>query len=404
MQEQQFTKPFYVFFLMLPAGVSAGFVSVALPYLLTQHHFPIVETAAIVSVGVSANLWRFLWGPVADLTLTIRKWYWIGVIACTATLLLLCFIPLTPKGVVLLTAVVFISQVAATFVMLPIGSFMANRIEAHKKGRASGWYQAGNLGGSGLGGGAGLWLAIHYSVVTAGIVLCIVCLLSALVVLFIKDVYRPHQETIVHAIKTMGKDVLGMLKVPLSLFVIMLILLPIGTGAASNLFSAIAADWKTDADTVALVTGVLSGLISVVGCIIGGFVADRWGNWVAYLGSGTLCALVTIIMAALPYHPVVYIGGVLAYSFALGLLNAAFSSVLLFAIGKKNAATKYSLLSSIGNLPVVYMTTFDGWAHDRHNSKYMLVAEGVVGIVFVVIVLIALNRLLAKKLIPKTVA
>src|ERR1700741_4395090 len=106
MQEQQFTKPFYVFFLMLPAGISAGFTSGTLPYLLTLHHFPVIETAAIVSVGVSANLYRFLWGPVADLTLTIRKWYWIGVIACTATLLLLCFIPLTPKGAVLLTVIV----------------------------------------------------------------------------------------------------------------------------------------------------------------------------------------------------------------------------------------------------------------------------------------------------------
>lgn len=404
MQEQSFTKPFYFFFLMLPAGISAGFVSVALPYLLTQHHFPVLETTAIVSVGVSANLLRFLWGPVADLTLTLRKWYWIGVLACTTTLLLLCFIPLIPKDAVLLTVVVFISQIAATFVMLPVGSFMANRMEAHKKGSASGWYQAGNLGGSGLGGGAGLWLAVHYSVLTAGIALCMICVLSALVVLLIKDVYRSQQETIVHAIQTMGKDIVGMLKVPLSLFVILLILLPIGTGAASNLFSAIAADWKTDADTVALVTGVLSGLISVMGCIIGGFVADRWGNWVAYLGSGTLCALVTIGMAALPYHPVVYIGGVLAYSFTLGLLNAAFSSVLLFAIGKQNAATKYSLLSSIGNLPVVYMTTFDGWTHDRHNSKYMLVAEGIVGIVFVVIVLIALKRMIAKKLISITVA
>ena len=47
----------------------------------------------------------------------------------------------------------FISQVAATFILLPVGSFMANRIEEGHKGRAAGWYQAGNLGGMGLGGG-----------------------------------------------------------------------------------------------------------------------------------------------------------------------------------------------------------------------------------------------------------
>jgi MFS transporter, PAT family, beta-lactamase induction signal transducer AmpG len=403
MQEQQFTKPFYIFLLVLPAGISFGFVSVALPYLLIHRGFSVEATAAIVSIGVSANLWRFVWGPVADLTLTIRKWYGIAVAACVITLLLLCSIPFTTKGSVLLTVIVFISQIAATFVMLPVGSIMANRIEAHKKGRAGGWFQAANVGGTGLGGGAGLWLTTHYNIMTAGIVLCVACVLCGLIVLAIKDVQRDHQETVVHEIKMMGKDIWSMLKVPLSLFVIILILLPIGTGAASNLWSAIAADWKTDADTVALVTGILSGVVGIAGSIIGGFIADKWGNWIAYLGSGILCALVTIIMAILPYQPSVYIGGVLAYSFALGLLNAAFSSVLLFAIGKKNAATKYSLLSSIGNLPVVYMTAFDGWAHDHYNSKYMLLAEAAVGILFVVICVIVLNRMIAKKLIPKTV-
>jgi PAT family beta-lactamase induction signal transducer AmpG len=224
-----------------------------------------------------------------------------------------------------------------------------------------------------------------------------------MVVLFIKDVQGNRQKNFVNEITTMGKDIFSMLSVPILLFVFILLLLPIGTGAASNLWSAIANDWKTDADTVALVTGILSAGVSAVGCVLGGFIADRWGNWVAYLGSGFICAAVTIGMAVLPYQPAVYIGGVLAYAFALGLLNAAFSSVLLFAIGKKNASTKYSLLSSLGNLPVVYMTTFDGWAHDKYNSKYMLLAEAFVGILFIAICIIVLNRMKAKNLIPETI-
>ena len=133
--------------------------------------------------------------------------------------------------------------------------------------------------------------------------------------------------------------------------------------------------------------------------MVGGYVADRFGNWVAYLGSGTICALVTIGMAALPYQPYVYIAGVLAYAFGCGLINAAFSSVLLFATGKRHAATKYSMLSSLGNVPVVYMTAFNGWAHDQHSSKYMLIAEGAIGILFVALCIISLKRMQAKKLL-----
>jgi MFS transporter, PAT family, beta-lactamase induction signal transducer AmpG len=403
MQPTGYTRPFYIFFLVLPYGISLGFASVTLPYLLTHSGFTVSTTAAIVALGVSANIWRFIWGPFADLILSLRKWYWMGAVASSLMLLLLSLIHYDPQAAGLLIALVFISQVAATFVVLPVGSIMANRIEIHQKGRAGGWYQAGNLGGTGLGGGAGLWLATHFSIATAGIVLCAVSLLCAGMIQLIQDVQSEKGKTILKEFTAMGKDLLSMVRIPVVLFVLILLLMPIGTGAASNLWSAIAADWKTTADMVALVTGILSGLVSAIGCVAGGFIADRHGVWFAYLGSGGVCALVTIIMAVMPYEPFVYIGGVLAYAFALGLLNAAFSAVVLFAIGKKNAATKYSLLSSLGNIPVVYMTAFDGWTHDRFNSKIMLVAEGALGILFILIFIVILKRMMYKKLIPKAI-
>ena len=72
-----------------------------------------------------------------------------------------------------------------------------------------------------------------------------------------------------------------MIKVPVTLFAIILVLVPIGTGAMANLWSAMAEDWKVDADTVALITGLLSGLISSLGCVAGGYLADRRGIWFA---------------------------------------------------------------------------------------------------------------------------
>jgi hypothetical protein len=194
-----------------------------------------------------------------------------------------------------------------------------------------------------------------------------------------------------------------MIKIPVALFVILMLCMPIGTGAANNLWSAIATDWHTGADTVALVTGIIGGLVSALGCVIGGYVADRWGNWIGYLGSGTFCAVVTLVMSVFPMQPYVYISGVLFYSFGLGLMNAAFSSIILYAIGKKNASTKYALLSSLGNLPVVYMTTFDGWAHDKFNSKFMLVAEALLCILFVSICVFVVSQLKRRKLLLASV-
>ena len=403
MQTPHYTKPVYLFFLTMPAGLSQGFVTVALPYLLIQHGYSVAQASAVVALGISANVWRFLWGPIVDISLSLKKWFWISLGFCTASLLLLCFNSFRVKEQALLTSIVFISQVAGTFMLLPVNGFMAKSIKENQKGKASGWYQAGSLVGVGAGGGAGLWFTTHYSVVVAGLVLCTASLLFGLVILLIKDVPHQKEKTILPELAEMGKDIFAMIKVPVVLLVIFLMLLPIGSGAAANLWSAIAKDWNTGADIVALVTGVLSGLVSAVGCVVGGFVIDRWGNWVAYLGSGILCALITFVMAIMPMQPYVYIAGVLAYTFGIGLINAAFTSVILFAIGKRNVATKYSLLASLGNLPVVYMTAFDGWAHDKYNSKYMLLAEAAAGILFVIIFFIILKIMMNKKLIPATI-
>ncbi|HET7117361.1 MAG TPA: MFS transporter [Hanamia sp.] len=400
MEQQKYTKPFYIFFLLMPAGISQGFVTVALPFLLTKNGFPVALTAGIVSIGLSANLWRFLWGPVVDISLSLHKWFWIAMLASVASLLSICFISLTIKEAAYISLIVFVSQVAATITVLPVNGFIAKSIKENKKGEASGWYQAGSLVGVGFGGGIGLWLATNFSIFMSGIALCIVSILFALVILLIKDIPHVKEKTIFQEIKIMGKDIFAMIKIPAALFVMILILMPIGTGAMSNLWSAVAKDWKTGVDTVVLVTGLLTGGVSAIGCVVGGLIADKRGVWFAYLGSGVICALVTVLMAIMPYQPIVYITGVLAYGFSTGLIYAAFTAIIFFVIGKRNVATKYSLLASLGNLPVVYMTTFDGWTHDKFGSRYMLTAEALVGLIFVIIFFLILKRMKYKNLIP----
>lgn len=398
-----YTRPFTIFLLMLPSGISSGFVFVTLPYVLTHHGFTVVQTAGIVAVGASANLFRFVMGPIVDVSLSLRKWYFISTLAIVATLLLLSVTPLTVKGISYLTMIVFISQLAGNMMLLPIGAFMAKRIEPGQKGRASGFYQAGSLAGNGIGGGAGLWLANHLTVTMAGMIVCAACAACSMIVLTLQDIEHDKAKRLVYELKSMGRDLISMLMVPVTLFVVMLIIMPIGTGAMANLWSAMAEDWKVDANTVALITGILSGLVSMLGCLFGGYIADRRNIWIAYLGSGVACAFVTMTMALMPMRAPVYIVGVLFYAFTTGMIYAAFTAVLLFAIGKRHVATKFSLMGSLGNISVVYMTTVNGWMHDHFNSRYMLIAEALIGIVFVIIFYGILKRLHTRNLIPASI-
>src|ERR1700687_2653110 len=108
MRDSHSTSPLTFFFLVLPMGISAGYVGVTMPFILTRAGFSVGAAAAIVAVGLSANIWRFLWGPIADLTLSLRKWYWIGLGTCAATLFLLSLIPIRQDRVAGLTTMVLI--------------------------------------------------------------------------------------------------------------------------------------------------------------------------------------------------------------------------------------------------------------------------------------------------------
>jgi MFS transporter, PAT family, beta-lactamase induction signal transducer AmpG len=392
-------NPFTFLFLVLPYGLSGGFVSVTLPFLLTQHGFSVAAAASITALGLSANILRFLWAPMTDLSLSLHKWYLIGIGLCTSTLLLLCFIPLNINSMGVLTITVFLSQIAATLIVSPVGGFMAKTVPEVKKGRAGGWFQAGNLGGTGIGGGAGIWLSSHFSYQAAIIILSIAILICSVALHFVPQVYAEKDRLLKERFKMITVDIRNLFRSPIAFFTMAVIIMPIGIGAASFLWSSVATDWKVNADTVALITGTLSGVICVIGCVAGGWIADKLGRWWLYFGSGTLMALVTLVMSFSAYIPTTYIIGVLLYAFTCGTSSAAFSAVILHAIGKGLASTKYALLSSIGNIPIAYMTYFDGRLHDAYSIKIMLLGETFLGICFVIISLFVLYQLRLKKIV-----
>jgi hypothetical protein len=69
MPHRPLSAPFAFFFLTLPYGISQGYVTVTLPFMLTKAGVPVATTAGIVAIGISANLWSFLGGPIVDMTL-----------------------------------------------------------------------------------------------------------------------------------------------------------------------------------------------------------------------------------------------------------------------------------------------------------------------------------------------
>jgi predicted MFS family arabinose efflux permease len=274
-----------------------------------------------------------------------------------------------------------VASVATTFLAMSVESLMAYGAPPAEKGRAGGWFQAGNLGGTGLGGGAGLWMAQHLPQPWMGAaVLAAACLACAAALLFLPEPPRARRgDTIGEAVGNVLRDLWGVARSRPGFLALLICFLPIGTGAATNLWSAISADWRASADTVALVTGALGGIASAIGCLAGGYLCDRMDRKRAYLVFGLLQALCAVAMALAPRTEAMYIVFVSVYWFITGLTYAAFAAVVLEAIGLGAAATKYNVFASLSNTPIAYMTLVDGWAHTRWGVAEMLDAEAAVG-------------------------
>jgi MFS family permease len=373
--------------LIIPFGLVTGFISVTLGYLLGKAGVKAEGVAALVAISFIPQTWKFLWAPVADLTLSRKRWYALSAVLCGFGLAALGAIPPVAASLPLMSAVAFAASLATTFLAMSVESLMAYGTPDAERGRAGGWFQAGNLGGFGIGGGAALWIAEHFPQPwLPGVTLGAVSLLCCIALAFIQEPQKfERPPSVFLSIVRVLSDLWSVARSRPGFLALLICFLPIGTGAATNLWAAISADWRASANTVALVTGALGGVASAAGCLVGGYWCDRMDRKKAYWVFGLVQAACAIAMAISPRTEVVYIAYVMLYAFISGLTYAAFSAVVLEAIGHGAAATKYNVFASLSNMPIAYMTLVEGWAHTRSGASTMLWAEAAICMAAIVV-------------------
>ena len=388
--------PWAFMVLIIPFGVVSGYVSVALAYQLTHAGVAVGPVAAMVALTVLPNTWKFLWAPVVDLTLNQRKWYLLAGLFSAVGIAAMGFFPATRAGMAALSVVGFLASLATTFLGMAVESLMTYGTPDELRGRAGGWFQAGNLGGNGIGGGLGLFLAERLpfpwmaSCIVGG--LCLLC--CAALITVPTPARMSAASGLLPNVAGIFKELWAVMRNRLGLLALILCFLPVGSGAAP--LSAIASEWQASANTVALVTGVLGGIVSAVGCLAGGWLCDRMNRQAAYVWFGIFQAAGGLAMALLPRTEAMYVLWASVYAFTSGLTYAAFTAFVLEAIGKGAAATKYNALASLSNMPIYYMTNLDGWAHDRWSSTGMFFTESALGVAGAVFFL-GLSKILLRR-------
>jgi MFS family permease len=394
--------------LYLPFGALSGFVTVALTFLATKHGLSISEGALLNGASMLTQWLKWMWAPLVDVTLSPRKWYVLATAASAVGIFAMSAVPLGPSTLGLLLAIIAAASLINSAVGMAVEAIIAQTTPPEQIGRVSAWFQTGNLGGAGLGGALGLFLIVKLPAPwMAGAImgaLFMACCGALLLTPSVKAHHSGHGA--VAAIKGVFGDLRKMLGTKGGLLSAILCVVPAGTGAAQAVLTQaeVAAFWGAGQREVELLQGLLAGFVTAVGCFAGGWLCNRVHPRTAYVAIGLALACVAAGMGLSPATVTMYVVWNLAYAFTVGLSYAAFTAVVLEAMGAGSGATKYNIYASLANFPIWWLGLVLGMAAQRWGARRMLLTEAAFGVLGVLAFALAAARVRRSKLPDAVVA
>jgi PAT family beta-lactamase induction signal transducer AmpG len=360
---------------ILPFAAAVGYVTIAAPFWLARDGVSLALIGTMEATAMTPHAIKVLWAPLIDVGSRRKAWFVACTVATAALLAALAVVPGLTRHLGLFTLLATLAQIAGTTAAAAADGLMASTTRPEDKGRAGGWRMAGNVGGTGVLGAFALWLAARTSPAVAGLSLGAVVLASAGGALLISEAHPLHDEALEGAgglarallarLLAVGRDLWSAMVSREGWTGLVICAVPVGAGALTNLFSAMAVEYRASGNVVAMVSGLGGGLAGALGSLAGGRLADRMNRRLAYALAGGVTAFSALLMLAAPMTPATYAWGTLLYSFANGIAFAALAALILEMVGHSvAAATKYTLFISVANVASSYVTALDGWASE----------------------------------------
>lgn len=372
--------------LHLPAGLAAGFVTVTLSYLLVHHGVSVAAAASLIALFTLPSTWRFLVGPVLDTSLSPGRWYMITVGLSVCAMAVMAFTPLSPATTPLLSLLALLLGIAVQAAGSSATAAMALTTPNGQRGAVAGWMQVGQLGGQGLGGGLGLWLAQHTGgQITAAGALAALSILAGLPMLVVRTPPRLAAISVGQRLRDLSGALWTFVRTRGGALALFINVLPADLGASMTLLATVSGDWRASADQVALVLGAVAGVATLPGCVLGGYLCDRFPRRTVYVIAAIAAALGDAAMALGPHTPTTFTFFVILNALLQGAAWSSVSAVIFGELGPRAAATVAAVGSSVSNLPVVAVVALLGAIQPKHGSSGMLLTEAALGLASAVV-------------------
>ncbi len=375
---------------LLPAPIAVlanGIVQGALSFLMRRQGVSVERIAAIVSLLILPQTIYFLWSPITDFLMRRRTWLMVG--ASSAGLLMALAFHARNLASPVAVALMFLSACCGQLVVSSCGGMMGTLRRERSRRVASGFYQGASLG---FGAIAIFVLTMLVTQMRQGWLGWVAAALIALPSL--AALAAPAQAVIVdegvgqtlRRIWTEFKTTfLCWRAVPYTLTM----LFPIASGSAIGLLPGVAQDYGVNSHQMAWMNGLAGALLMAAGSFAATLIPARIRASVGYLTVALVNAATLGVLWLGPLRPGTYYVGVTLYLFTIGAAYAMFTAVVLEFLGNsgKSGSGRYSIINSLGNVPVAYMTAMDGWGDKTWGAKGLAGTEAVMGAVGVTILL-----------------
>jgi PAT family beta-lactamase induction signal transducer AmpG len=375
-------RPWVFGLLIAPMAVFVnGIIVGALSLLLRQRGISSARQGEIISLLTIPTFIYFLWSPITDFWIRRRNWLIIGALAAAAMTVVAFHRPnLSSRSAVIC---LFLAACSAQLIVSSCGGMMGALHSEATRRRASSFYQSGSLAFGAL---AIFILASLSDRYTPGTLGWIAAALIAIPALFALAAPRqPFVQT--HGLDETLSRIWSEFKTTFitwrALPYTLLMTFPMGSGAAIGLLPGLATDYGISTQQVAWMNGIAGALLTAAGAMSVALIPARIRASVAYLIVCLINTLPLIILWLGPLRPSTYFIGATLYLFTIGAAYALFTAVVLEFLGVsgKTGSGRYSIINSLGNIPVAYMIYLDGQGAGHFGPRGLPATEAVLGAV-----------------------
>src|SRR5580658_1547902 len=382
-------RPWLIAFLIAPdAVISLGLAGGALTFLLRNQGVAPDRAASIAALIVVPHFTYFLWGPVTDFWMRRRTWIMVAAVAA-AVALLAAFHQrslATPWAVALL----FLGACLGVIIAAACGGIMGAFTSEINKRRASSAYQIGSL----TIGAVAIFLLVSFADrFSLGVLGCIVAAMVVLPALFAfaappQSMVREHglEGTLARIGREFKSTFLRWEAIPYTL----MIASPCASGAMIGQLPQLARDYGVSGTQVAWINGLGGALLTTAGAFSALLVPVRVRASISFLLVGLANAATLALLSLGPQRPAIYFVSTALFLFTVGAGYALFTAVCLEFLGHsgKSGSSRYAIITSLGNIPVFYMTWLDGRGYALWGPRGMPGIDALVSAVLISILLV----------------